>query len=261
MTRDRGLRLLLLALAMIGGDVQAGGEEVRGILEAEKQAVLSSWISAPVIEVPYLEGSHFDRDEVLVRFDCARLEADLHAAQAQVAAESRNAAVQRELLEMGATGRADVDIATYKVRELRASVESIHEQQRGCELKAPFAGRVVEPLVRANETPQANAPLIHIVSDGALQLQMVVPSCWLAWLAPGSDFTFVVDETGDHLTAEVSRVSAAVDPVSQTVKVISRVTDVPPRVLPGMSGLARWHADDNHPTTSGSGVCRARTSA
>ena len=261
MPRYTAVRLLLLVLAMVGGDVQAEGEEVRGILEAEQQAVLSSWVSAPVIAVPYLEGSHFARDDVLVRFDCARLEAELHAAQAQVAAESRNAAVQRELLEMGATGRADVDIATYKVRELRASVEAIHEQQRGCELKAPFAGRVVEPLVRTNETPQANAPLIHIVSDGALQLQMVVPSCWLAWLAPGSDFTFVVDETGDLLTAEVSRVSAAVDPVSQTVKVISRVTDVPPRVLPGMSGLARWKVDGGQSQAPDAGVCRGRASA
>ncbi|MGQ7248416.1 efflux RND transporter periplasmic adaptor subunit [Halomonas sp. V046] len=219
----------------------AGEESARGVLRAEHEAILASTLSARVVEMPFQEGDAFTADQSLVSFDCSRLNAEWRAARAQASAQARDAQVQRELLQMGATGRADLDIAVLKVSELRARAAAIHSEIDGCEVKAPFAGRVVEPMVRANETPAANEPLIHVVSDGALELDMVVPSCWLAWLRPGVPFTFDVDETGDELKASVARISASVDPVSQTVKVISRIAEVPERVLPGMSGTATWH--------------------
>lgn len=231
---------LVLAVLLSGAAQASDMGEARGILRAEHEAILSSRLSARVLEVPFKEGDHFDANEVLVGFDCAGLDAELRATEAKAAAESRNAAMQNELLQMGATGQADADIARFKVREQRARVAAIQEQRKDCQIKAPFAGRVVEPMVRPNETPEANAPLIQVVSDGALELHMVVPSCWLSWMTRGSAFGFEVDETGDRLDAEVSRISAAVDPVSQTVKVISRVDKAPARVLPGMSGTATW---------------------
>jgi multidrug efflux pump subunit AcrA (membrane-fusion protein) len=63
-----------------------------------------------------------------------------------------------------------------------------------------------------------------------------VPSKWLQWLRVGSAFNFKVDETGDVLQAKVERISAAVDAVSQTVKVVASVPKSPANVLPGMSG-------------------------
>lgn len=220
---------------------------VRGVLRAEQEAVLASNVSARIIAMPFREGDSFDSDAELVKFDCSRFEAQLRGARAQANAAARDAEVQRELLSMGAGGRADADIAVFKANQGRADAQAIESQMQGCSIRAPFAGSVVEPLVHENETPAPNEPLIHIVSDGALELQMVVPSCWLAWLSGGATFHFRVDETGDMLQAEVVRVSAAVDPVSQTVKVISRVLEVPDGVLPGMSGSVYWQDGDTQP--------------
>ncbi|GEN24372.1 hypothetical protein HCU01_23210 [Halomonas cupida] len=220
---------------------------VRGVLRAEQEAVLASNVSSRIIAMPFREGDSFDSDAELVKFDCSRFEAQLRGARAQANAASRDAEVQRELLSMGAGGRADADIALFKASQGRADAQAIESQMQGCSIRAPFAGSVVEPMVHQNETPAPNEPLIHIVSDGALELQMVVPSCWLAWLTDGATFHFRVDETGDMLQAEVRRMSAAVDPVSQTVKVISRVLEVPEGVLPGMSGSVYWLEGDTQP--------------
>lgn len=218
-------------------------QSARGVLRAEQEAVLASTISERILDVVFTEGDAFEKGAVLIRFDCSRMEAQLSAAQAAAAAASRNAQVQSELLSMGATGRADLDIAQYKASQLTSEVEVIRQQMAGCEVTAPFSGHVVEPLVRDSEAPAPNEPLVHIVSDGPLELHMIVPSCWLGWLKWGREFDFHVDETGDQLTAEVLRIAAAVDPVSQTVKVIGRIDEVPEHVLPGMSGTARWSGD------------------
>jgi hypothetical protein len=71
-----------------------------------------------------------------------------------------------------------------------------------------------------------------------MELQLIVPSLWMSWLRGGTNFTFKIDETGESVTASVLRVGAAVDPVSQTVKIMAKLPAGRATVLPGMSGTA-----------------------
>ncbi|MEJ8847258.1 efflux RND transporter periplasmic adaptor subunit [Variovorax rhizosphaerae] len=228
-----------LALAQGSGGGGPDASIARGVLRAQNEAVLSSTLSEVILNMPYREGDRFPKGAALVTFDCSRLAADLRAARAGEAAEARNATVQAELLTMGATGRADADIALLKQKERGAQAQTIQARMAGCTVVAPFAGRVVETMARKHEAPPPNEKLMRIVSDGPLELYMVVPSKWLSWLKVGSSFDFKVDETGATVKAVVDRISGAVDAVSQTVKIICKVPNVPAGVLPGMSGAAR----------------------
>ncbi|MGE8566051.1 multidrug resistance protein MdtN [compost metagenome] len=230
--------LLLACATAWGSQPPADGGSARGVLRATAEATLSSSVSEKILSMPLREGERFKQGDVLVSFDCRRLEAELRAARAGAAVEARNAKVQSELLRMAATGRADADIARFKHQERQAQADVIQQRMVDCKVVAPYAGSVVETLARLDETPPANEKLISIVSDGPMELHMVVPSKWLAWLKEGSDLDFIVDETGDVLPAKVTRVSAAVDAVSQTIKVVARVEQAPVGVLPGMSGRA-----------------------
>lgn len=221
-----------------GADPPADGGSARGVLRATAEATLSSSVSEKILSMPLREGERFKQGDVLVAFDCRRLEAELRAARAGAAVEARNAKVQTELLRMAATGRADADIARFKQQERQAQADVIQQRMVDCKVVAPYAGSVVETLARLDETPPPNEKLISIVSDGPMELHMVVPSKWLAWLKEGSSLDFIVDETGDVMPAKVTRVSAAVDAVSQTVKVVARVDQAPVGVRPGMSGRA-----------------------
>lgn len=234
--------LLAAAQAWAAGPT-ADANTARGVLRAENEAVLASPVSERIVQMPFREGDSFKRGDTLVSFDCSQLAAELRAARAGAEVESRNAVVQAELLSMDATGRADADIARFKEKEKVAQADAIRQRMAGCRVVAPFAGRVVETLVRVNETPAANEKLIRIVSAGPLELHMVVPSKWLTWLKPGSQLAFTVDETGSTLQARVLRISGAVDAVSQTVKVIAAVPQSPAGVLPGMSGRATLETD------------------
>jgi RND family efflux transporter MFP subunit len=222
------------ALAQFSDFPQA--DSARGVLRAEREAVLASSVSERIVRLPFREGDRVAKGQVLVAFDCARLAAELRAADAGRAVEARNAKVQAELLAMQAAGRADAEIAVFKEKERAAQVDTIRARMAGCRVLAPFSGRVVETMARLHETPPPNEKLLRVVSEGPLELHMVVPSKWLRWLHAGSTMDFKVDETGDLLQAKVERISAAVDAVSQTVKVVASVSASPAGVLPGMSG-------------------------
>ena len=81
-------------------------------------------------------------------------------------------------------------------------------------------------------------PLLDILETGQLEVQMIVPSRWLAWLKPGAPFTVEVEELGRRFPAKVRRLGAQIDPVSQTVPVVGVIDSAHPELLPGMSGWA-----------------------
>jgi RND family efflux transporter MFP subunit len=238
--------LLASASAMAPAHAQTSGSHssatvsARGVLRAAQEAVMSSAISARVVSMPYREGDRFAKGAALVGFDCGTQQAELQAALAGQAAEARQVQMQTELLRVQATGKVDLDLAIEHERERGARAQAIRQAMRGCQLSAPFAGRVVETYTRVHESPPANEKLLRIVSDGPLELHAVVPSRWLTWLKPGATVNLKVDETGDMVAAVVQRVSAAVDPVSQTVKIIAAIPKRPALVLPGMSGTVAW---------------------
>ncbi|MFJ5282787.1 efflux RND transporter periplasmic adaptor subunit [Pseudomonas sp. NPDC088429] len=244
--------LLISGSSTWGNTASSTENAARGVLRAEREVVLSSSVSERIQQMAFREGDHFTEGQILVAFDCGRLNAELRAARADAAMEARNAQVQSELLTMDATGRADADVARLKHQERQAQADVIRERMTGCKVLAPFSGSVVETMVRVDETPPPNEKLLKIVKDGPLELHMVVPSKWLPWLKRGSAIHFVVDETGDTLQATVTRISGAVDAVSQTIKIIADVVTFPDGVLPGMSGSALLNdKKQNDPADSG----------
>ncbi len=89
--------------------------------------------------------------------------------------------------------------------------------------------------------PVAGKQLFFIVAKRQPKIELIVPSTWLTWLTPGIEFGFQVDETGKSYTGVVKRIGAAVDTVSQTIKVFARFSSPTPDILPGMSGIARFN--------------------
>lgn len=212
--------------------------QVRGVVRAGAEATLTARLATRIVALPLQEGESFRRGAVLVQFDCERQQAELRAAQAALQVQRRNLEAQLELDKHGATGRTEVDMARAQSDKARADADALQTQLRDCSISAPFSGRVVERLARAHEGVAVSQPLLRIQDTGALELDLIVPSTWLAWLQPGVPFRFCIDETQATLDARVHRLGASVDPVSRTVKIVARFAGNAERVLPGMSGSA-----------------------
>ena len=71
-----------------------------------------------------------------------------------------------------------------------------------------------------------------------------MPSYWLRTIASGTAFKFAVDELGVVHDGKIVRIGAAVDPVSQTIKIVGVFIVRPENVLSGMSGNATFEGRD-----------------
>jgi RND family efflux transporter MFP subunit len=237
--------VFLIGLAMLASPASAGDrapEMVRGYVRAIDDATVSTELSSRVSALPYREGASFRRGDVLVAFDCAKVVAELKGAEAdrRLAQITLDNAI--ELDRRKAIGAFEVQQNRKKLEKAQAIVDAAAAHTTDCELKAPFDGRMAELRIRMHETSAPSQPLFRIVGSERLELEMIAPSSWLAWLKPGRDFKVKIEETGRDYAARVARLSPAVDPVSQTIKVIGELTDAHPDVLPGMSVQATFPA-------------------
>lgn len=232
-----GLGLLLLAGTARAAD--AGAEaEIRFQLSPIRQAVLSSGMAGRIVELSVREGDRFAEGERLVAFDCAIYQAQLNRANAAESGARKKLDVAKRLEKLDSISILDVAQAESAQGVARAEIGVTSAQLRQCTLTAPFAGRVSARKVQRWEHVAEGRELLAIYDDSAFEVELIVPSRWLAWVKPGLGFSVRVDETGADHAAKVSRIGAMVDPLNQTVKVFGRISGDTGGLLPGMSGAA-----------------------
>ncbi|MDZ7823405.1 MAG: efflux RND transporter periplasmic adaptor subunit [Ahrensia sp.] len=234
-----GLSLTVSISCAIAQDA-ASGEVVRGVVKAAARVDLSTDIVAPIAQMPFLEGSRFSAGDILIKFDCGRYAADLRATKANANAAWVELKQKRYLYQNGAAGKSDVDLASAASAKSAAEIDAIEERMRSCVVKAPFDGRVAQVNSRAAELPKAGEPLMTIIDDSRIEIEIVVPSRWLRQIRVGTDFSFLVDETGEVHRARIDRLGAEVDPVSQTIQLFASFIGDKNLVLAGMSGDATF---------------------
>lgn len=220
-------------------------EPVRGVVRAVHDATISTELVARVSRIVRREGEPFAKGEPLIEFDCEKQKAELEAAEAE---DDINRAGYDNAIELDrrkAIGKFDVRAAKSKWEKSHATVASIEAVVRDCRILAPFPGQVAEMRIHAHEMSSRGEPLLRIVDGDDLELDFIVPSNWLIWLKPGSALRARIDETGATHEAQVRRIAAAVDPVSQTVKITAVFAAKAAGVLPGMSVAAAFDAPGN----------------
>ena len=219
-----------------------GKYEARVLIRASNRIEYRNEIIAPIKATNFRAGQKFNKGDPIIEFDCSRYEAERNAARASANAAAIEHRTKRRLLQYQAAGKNEVELAAAQSAHARAELEVHNVRNQSCIFKAPFSGRVVDLNAEVHEFPPADKPLVVIINDTKLEMELVVPSNWLLWMNTGTVFTVKIDETGESGLGKVERIAAEVDPVSQTIKVIAGFTKQPKSVLAGMSGNVLFSA-------------------
>jgi membrane fusion protein, multidrug efflux system len=216
----------------------ATGNFFRGVVRAFETATISAELNARIVKLPFRDGDQFQHGDVLVEFDCARLDAEVAAASAAHQAHELAYLNQLNLNHYKAAGLSSVKQTRFEADKAKAELNGLNAKWNTCIIMAPFSGRVVERSANAHEIAQPNQPLLKIVNDSRLELILMVPSSWVSTMRPGTPFTFRVDETGKSYPATVKQIGGAIEPVSQSVRLVGELSAPNASVLLGMSGTA-----------------------
>lgn len=227
---------------------QTAPATARGVLVARQSANIAAGMTGKLSAVPYKTGQYVKRGATIAEFNCDRQEADLKSRKAALATQVLKYENQTELHSMGAAGALDVSIAKSERDQIAADVSAIEIAMKDCVVYAPFSGFVTARHIHAFESAQAGQPLYSLNRAGKTDVSIIAPSVWASWVTPGKEFTFDVDETGESVKASVQRLSAVVDPVSQTIEITATLVGKH-KSRPGMSGRAVFssHHEDKSP--------------
>ncbi|RDU97992.1 efflux RND transporter periplasmic adaptor subunit [Trinickia dinghuensis] len=214
--------------------------DVRVQLVADTIATIGAPMSGRLTQFPLHDGDRFKQGQTLARFDCGEKEAALaHTRAVLESRKSVNESKQR-LRALGTSSQVEYEVAAADEKQAAADVQAAQTLVENCSVTAPFSGRVSAIYSHNYQYLQTGAPLLEILSDKSLELEMIVPSMWLSWLKPGSPLKVSIDETGKTYPATLSRLSGKVDPVSRSVKVYAHIDNPSDTLLPGMSGHAAF---------------------
>ncbi len=213
---------------------------VRGVIRSSHQATISAPLTARIVHIGFFEGETFNQGDLLVALDCSRQSAELDAARAL----QREMELQLEsviyLHKRGASSKQELQIAGARMERTKAEAQALKKQVSQCRILAPYDGDVSEQLSYEHEMASAGKPILSIVAKNEPKIELIVPSSWLAWLEEGTQFRFSIDETQQTTKAEVVRLGAQVDSISQSIKVFAKFKDPKLHILPGMTGTAEF---------------------
>lgn len=239
---------LVVAAAVAGAAVPAGPGntaraeasvgQVRGLVRPVHQSSIANDLGVRVERLNVREAQPFKAGDVLLSFDCERLEAEHAAADATFREMQLTLDSNLYLDARGAVGKLDVEVSRARADKAGAEARALKARLKQCKLVAPFDGRVVELTINEHEIPAPGKPFITLVDETKYEIDLIVPSSYLRHLQTGGTFTYRVDETGRDYEAQILRIGAAVDPVSQTVKIIAAFIKPDAHLLSGMSGTA-----------------------
>lgn len=238
--------LLLLAFGAAAADappapsVPPAGQDARArvLVSALQEATLYSEIAARVARLPVRDGYPFKKGDLLAAFDCSLFQAQMDKAHAALSGAEKTLESNRKLAALKSVGELEIALAEAEVDKARAELRATRVQVDRCTIRAPYNGRVVELKANEHESVPAGRELLTILDDSSFELELIIPSPWLAWLREGQRFELEMDETGRRYRAKITRIGARIDPVSQSIKVKGAIDGPTEGLLAGMSGTA-----------------------
>lgn len=247
---QRAVILVTATLFTCTAQAQADTESAPAKLNALSRVQLSSELAARITDVRVRAGSHFKQGDLLARFDCTELKAELEGADSQRALARRQLNANISLRQLGGNiSELEMVQSEAQLADATAKYKVLAHRNSYCEVRAPFAGFVVSRQIEPHQRAEIGTPLFELVDNRGLEVEAIIPSGWLEKLTIGAVFKVTINETGRTYSASLQRIVPVVDPVTRTVRVIGKLEEgteefASTLLISGMSGEAHFILDD-----------------
>lgn len=171
-----------------------------GVTRADAHGTLAFTVAGRVLSRTVRAGDRVEAGQVLARVDGRAYANSIEATRGSLAQmDARLVQLGRDrerasaLYATGALSEGDLERTTSEERALSASRGSARAQLREAQrarsettLRAPFAGIVTAVHIEAGELASAGAPIVTLVGDGELEVELEVPESLVAGIRVGS---------------------------------------------------------------------------
>jgi RND family efflux transporter MFP subunit len=213
-------------------------EETRfvGRVEAARSSELGFELAGTVVSLLVDEGERVEEGQLLAALDTARLQAqhkELEATLEEAEASQRLASVTFERVERLVEGgsvskqrldesKREIDAAAAVVARIEAQIDAIDVNDVKSELRAPYAGVVVDRHVDEGSVLAPGLPVFRILESERLEVRVGLTPGAVEGLQIGSTIP-LLDSTGKEQFATVERILPERSETTRTIDVILAV--------------------------------------
>lgn len=232
----------------LGGTSQTGA--TTGTTYAKSEAKIGPKLSGVIAQIYVKENQVVKKGDPLFRIDSRSIALQREQAEAQLRqAEVNLNATQVEydrlkgLVEQNAINRAQwdqiqarLDAAKVAVQQAKIGVAQANQVLADTVTRSPMDGIVTLKLMNEGEMATMMPPSVVVVvqDQSVLELRVRLPEKALAQVKPGTALTLTFGAVGVTREAQVTRVSAEVDPRTRTIEVIAELPNGDGALKPGM---------------------------
>ena len=210
--------------------------ETVGTLDADKSITVVSEIGGIVVEMPFQEGGHVQKGDLIARLDDAELKAEFDRTSALRDQAQLTFNRMKTMVSQGASAQQDLDDASAALKVAQANVASAQARLDKAHITAPFDGLVGARRISPGTYVKPGDAITDLARVQELRVLFSAPERYLPLLKRGSEVTVSTTAyPGYELKGTIEVIEPKIDPGTRNVGLVARVSNPENKFRPGMS--------------------------
>jgi len=214
---------------------------LQGSIDNRQAITLSAKTAGTLLRLNVQEGDYVQAGQLLAEQDAEILRKNLVELRTRLHLAKTLYEKQKKLYEEGIGSEVQYLTAKNNKESLEAALQTLEEQLKNAQIRAPQAGRVDAILVKAGELVMPGMPVLRLLSgSGTWEIKIEVPERFSGLIKTGTPIQIELPDLGERFEAPIAVMSENINPISRTFTIYIRA--LPPRLLgrlrPGMTAFA-----------------------
>lgn len=193
--------------------------EVQGRVEAEENVSLSTQLPGTITKIHVQPGDKVQAGQVLAETDARAVQQQLAAMQTSMSLVSQMYEKQKNLWDQKIGTEMQYLQAKTMKEGLEAALAGLQEQLRMTKIISPIAGTVDKVDIKVGQAVAPGVPAISVINFNDLKVEANVAESYAARVKSGNEVQVLFPDMNDSITAKVSHVTRAIDPLTRTFRV------------------------------------------
>ncbi len=213
--------------------------EIQGIVEADKNAMITSEIPAIIKKIHVKEGQKVKKGALLVTLDDELLNNRINELQTQLKLAEYVFEKQSNLRKENIGSQLDYEKAKNNKEYLESALKTVKAQKGKAKITAVYDGIVDEIFPKEGELAGPQMPLIRFISLGNVSIKVDVPESYLSKVKVGDFVSVSFPDLGKSFTSKIANRGNYIEPLNRTFKISIDLPVEDNILLPNLIGVVK----------------------
>jgi RND family efflux transporter MFP subunit len=213
--------------------------EIQGIVEADKNVMITSEIPAIIKKIHVREGQEVKKGTLMVTLDDEMINNQIKELQTQLRLAEYVYEKQTNLRKENIGSELDYEKAKNSKEYLESALRTAEAQKGKAKITAVYDGIVDEIFQKQGELTSPQMPLIRFVSLGKVSIVVDVPESYLNRIKEGDLVSVNFDDLGKTYNSKITNRGSFIEPLNRTFKITIDLPANGDNLLPNLIGVVK----------------------